>query len=122
MALPLDLPTQQYVTVSAMAAGFFELPDREVFADSLETITAVRVPSFVFLIVHPKHGKLLFDLGVRKNAAGYPPAMKGELVEMKVECNKDAADLLTEGGVSVDTIKSVILRCGSRAAQAQLTL
>ena len=121
MSLPRDTPGQHYVKVSALAAGFFELPDSEVFADSLETSTVVRVPSFVFLLDHPKHGKLLFDLGVKKHLKGYPPIMKQNLEAMKVECDRDAADILTEGGVSADTIKTIILRCGCCSSRSLLT-
>ena len=64
--LPSDVPGQPYVLVHALCAGSLYLPDREVFDDALDTDTGSKVPSFTFLIEHEQHGKLLFDLGVRK--------------------------------------------------------
>ena len=64
--LPSDAPGQRYVLVHAMCAGSFHLPDREVFDDALDTDTGSKVPSFAFLLEHEEHGKILFDLGLRK--------------------------------------------------------
>lgn len=64
--LPSDIPGQRYVLVHALCAGSFYLPDREVFDDALDTDTGSKVPSFSFLIEHEQHGRILFDLGLRK--------------------------------------------------------
>ena len=63
---PKDIQDQQYLTVSAIPAGFFYLPDRQVFDDSLESDTGQKVPSLSFLLEHNTYGRILFDLGNRK--------------------------------------------------------
>lgn len=67
-SFPADTQDQVYVKLSAIETGRFFLPDKEVFADSEDEDDKVGtvVPSFAFLVDHPTHGKLLFDLGLRK--------------------------------------------------------
>ncbi|TFK51105.1 Metallo-hydrolase/oxidoreductase [Heliocybe sulcata] len=98
------------VTVQALVGGHFWLPDREVFQDSvhLPAETGSQVPTFSFLITHPVHGKLLFDLGLRKHGKGYPPAWDETLAEFKPECEEDVADVLQKGGVELDTINFLV--------------
>ena len=68
--LPPDAPNQVYLSVKAMCAGRFWLPDTFVFQDSQDRgapdSEGVWVPDFAFLVTHPTKGRALFDLGIRK--------------------------------------------------------
>ncbi|KAJ8597606.1 Metallo-hydrolase/oxidoreductase [Rhizopogon salebrosus TDB-379] len=102
--LPADGECQVYVTVSAIVAGTLFLPHEEVFQDCVSDEQesdnppqGTRVPSFAFLIQHPKHGKLLFDLGLRKKGEGYPPLVMKEVAPtFKPECDEDIVDKLAK--------------------------
>ncbi|KAG1754762.1 beta-lactamase-like protein [Suillus paluster] len=101
--LPADDEHQVYVTVSAIVAGTLFLPHEEVFQDCIgesesdDTPEGTRVPTFAFLIQHPKEGKLLFDLGLRKNGEGYPPSvMEDAFPTFKPECNEDIVDIIAK--------------------------
>lgn len=61
-----DSEGQKFVSVYAIHAGSIYLPDKEVFEDSLDKHSGSKVPSFAFLIEHSEHGRLMFDLGLRK--------------------------------------------------------
>ncbi|KAF9261631.1 Metallo-hydrolase/oxidoreductase [Marasmius fiardii PR-910] len=108
--LPADVQGQTYIRCSALAAGFFWLSDRDVFEDSIDTDFNVgsKVPSLCFLLEHERHGKLLFDLGLRKKGLGYPPAMDEELKACAVDCELDICDLLDKGGLKSTDISTVI--------------
>ncbi|KAG7095019.1 hypothetical protein E1B28_005813 [Marasmius oreades] len=108
--LPSDVQGQSYIRCSALAAGFLWLPDREVFQDSLDLDTNIgsKVPSLCFLLQHEQHGKLLFDLGLRKHALGYPPAMEDDLKLFAAECESDICDLLSQGGTQPTEIRTII--------------
>ncbi|EED80741.1 predicted protein [Postia placenta Mad-698-R] len=110
-SLPQDSPAgQRYVSVYALHAGSIFLPDSDVFEDSIGKDGGLTVPSFAFLIDHEVHGKFMFDLGLRKGGKGYPPAWDETLIELKVDCSKNVADLLQEGGVQPSSINSIIYR------------
>ncbi|KAJ7123050.1 beta-lactamase-like protein [Mycena epipterygia] len=100
----------QVVQVRALVPGHFYLPDKEVFQTAFESgsVEGSRVPTFAFLIEHPTHGKLMFDLGLRKHAKGYPPAWDSTLEEFKPECDVDAADILRAGGIEPSSINAVV--------------
>lgn len=71
-SLLADTPSQAYISISVIPAGSLYLADKEVFQDCVHqgsdglSGTGRRVPSFSFLLQHEKHGRLLFDLGLRK--------------------------------------------------------
>ncbi|KIY63626.1 Metallo-hydrolase/oxidoreductase [Cylindrobasidium torrendii FP15055 ss-10] len=90
-------------------------------------------PFYSFLIEHSTHGRVLFDLGIRKDSAtvsvdtagseiaavpketGFSPAMQGLLAywasmdpKFKMTTNGDIAGHLKEGGVPLDSVKAVI--------------
>ncbi|OAX36302.1 hypothetical protein K503DRAFT_313850 [Rhizopogon vinicolor AM-OR11-026] len=102
--LPADDERQVYVTVSAIVAGTLFLPHEEVFQDCVRDEPAesdnppqgTRVPSFAFLIQHPKHGKLLFDLGLRKKGEGYPPLVQDAIPTFRSECDEDVVDKIAK--------------------------
>ncbi|KAJ3916175.1 hypothetical protein F5877DRAFT_47122 [Lentinula edodes] len=108
------LPSAHYsrvcVNVSVLIPGHLYLPHKEVFQDALENgaETGSTVPTFSFLLEHPTRGKYLFDLGLRKHAKGYPPALDGILVEFKPNCDKDASEILIENNVDPNEIQANI--------------
>ncbi|KAK7062702.1 hypothetical protein VNI00_000190 [Paramarasmius palmivorus] len=108
--LPCDVDGQNYVQCAAIVAGSIWLPDREVFEDSIDFDVDVgrRVPSLCFLIEHKEHGKLLFDLGLRKRGLGYPPVLEDDLKMFAIDCEKDVADLLRQGKVDPGDISTII--------------
>lgn len=67
-SLPADAEGQTFVTVQALHVGGLWLPYREVFQDSLHEPFTVGsdIPFIAFLITHPAHGRILFDLGLRR--------------------------------------------------------
>ncbi|ESK92506.1 metallo-beta-lactamase superfamily protein [Moniliophthora roreri MCA 2997] len=108
--LPVDAERQKYVQCSAIAAGSIWLPDRGVFEDSIDCDVDVgrRVPSLCFLIEHEDHGKLLFDLGLRKHGLGYPPALESDLGMFAIDCEQDAADLLQQEGIKPEDVSTIV--------------
>ncbi|KAH7878129.1 uncharacterized protein C8R40DRAFT_1091258 [Lentinula edodes] len=108
--LPSAHYSQVCVNVSVLIPGHLYLPHKEVFQDALENgaETGSTVPTFSFLLEHPTRGKYLFDLGLRKHAKGYPPALDGILVEFKPNCDKDASEILIENNVDPNEIQGII--------------
>ncbi|KAH9923581.1 hypothetical protein B0H21DRAFT_840819, partial [Amylocystis lapponica] len=103
---------QNHVVVYALHAGSLYLPDKEVFEDAIHdrSNAGSKVPSFAFLIEHSEHGKILFDLGLRKDGKGYPPAWDDTLQEFAVDCPRDVVAILGDGGISPSSIATVIYR------------
>ncbi|KAI0093152.1 beta-lactamase-like protein [Irpex rosettiformis] len=113
----MPTPTTPPITLklSALLTTFIHLPFHTVFQDCLDSgypdSSGSYVPVFSFLIEHPSEGKVLFDLGVRKNAEGYPPHFNVPRVSQSragVSAKKDVAELLVEGGIDPKEIKHVI--------------
>ncbi|KAJ3541404.1 hypothetical protein NM688_g6088 [Phlebia brevispora] len=50
----------------------------------------------------------LFDLGIRKHALGYAPALVDRIKRYKPECEQDVADLLRHGGVDPGQVDTII--------------
>ncbi|KAL2831020.1 hypothetical protein BJY01DRAFT_240199 [Aspergillus pseudoustus] len=72
----------------------------------------MKIPSFSFLIHHlPSSSRVLFDLGLRKNWRTHlSPHLLREITALpfNINCEKDVADILTENGVSPDSINAVV--------------
>ncbi|OJD29674.1 metallo-beta-lactamase superfamily protein [Diplodia corticola] len=82
-------------------AGFMEPP--------IEGHTHLDAPAYSFLIEHPQHGKLLFDLSIRKDWKNLAPAIVGQTDgDALIEVEKDVLDVLEENGIASTEIKSVI--------------
>ncbi|KAF9245701.1 beta-lactamase-like protein [Melanogaster broomeanus] len=110
LAFPAERVGQTYVSVSAIAAGYLCLDNTDLFEDARINCTpgGIRSPSFAFLIQHPTQGKLIFDLGLRKQGQGYPPAL--DIDSFAIECDEDIVDKLCTGGISPAEIDTVIYR------------
>ncbi|KZP07018.1 Metallo-hydrolase/oxidoreductase [Athelia psychrophila] len=113
-SLPADTASQSYVSVSTIPVGSLYLADKWVFEDCAHQVsgglggTGRRVPSFSFLVQHEQHGRLLFDLGQRKNREGYPPSVQKYLHGFYIKCDQDIVDLLEAGNVRPRDIGTVI--------------
>ncbi|KAJ5389066.1 uncharacterized protein N7496_000134 [Penicillium cataractarum] len=69
------------------------------------------LPSFSFLIDHSgSQRKILFDLGLRKDALSHPPAVRNFLAESgwDLQVTKDIPEILKEGHLSQDDIEAVV--------------
>ncbi|GJE97374.1 MBL fold metallo-hydrolase [Phanerochaete sordida] len=110
--LPPDADSQAYVTVHALLVGGLWLPYNEVFQDCINEPHTVgsEIPCFAFLITHPKYGRSLFDLGMRKHAKGWPPGVDAavEAFDVARHCEEDVVDALRKGGVDPAEITKVI--------------
>ncbi|KAI9899665.1 hypothetical protein N3K66_006126 [Trichothecium roseum] len=116
----VDIPeSQATVTVKIVDNGsritgpmsFFMEPP---LLDDLQSRQKIFAPAFVFLVEHEderagKTRRVVFDLGIRKNPAEYPPAVLAyhEAFEM-VPGDKEVFDVLRSGGVDLDTVEAVI--------------
>ncbi|KAF7798134.1 hypothetical protein EIP86_009349 [Pleurotus ostreatoroseus] len=108
--LPADRPNQTYVTVKALCAGRLDLPNSFCFEDCKDHPDSeyLDVPSFCFLVSHPTKGHAMFDLGIRKDGKGHPPATHQLVSRLNTKCERDAADILQSGGVEPADIDVII--------------
>ncbi|KAK8113177.1 Metallo-hydrolase/oxidoreductase [Apiospora sp. TS-2023a] len=97
---PPQAPT---VTLSALRAGHLTLPEH-LFVTNADPGRCTTVPSLAFLIRHaPSRTNLVFDLGVKRDLAGYAPAMSSHIAARQpagagVDGEDDAAASLCKGG------------------------
>lgn len=67
-------------------------------------------PSMAWLITHPVHGHILFDLGLNKDLSTYPPRARESLETFLIaDVPVDIFDSLKAKGVDPDDIKLIIL-------------
>lgn len=96
-----------YVTVSALDAGHLTLPESLFVTDADPDVRAT-VPSLAFLIQHPSppparpHSSsttnLVFDLGVKRDLAGYAPAQAAHISQRQpIIVDPDCAASLRRG-------------------------
>lgn len=139
-SLPADTASQTYLSISAIPVGSLYLSDNQVFEDCAQQGPGVangserlagtgrRVPSFSFLVQHEQHGRLLFDLGLRKvrggyvglsmllssvgyqHGKGYPPGIQKRIAPLWIKCRQDLVEILEAGGVKSEDIGTVIYR------------
>lgn len=112
-----------YVTVSALDAGHLTLPER-LFVTDADPEKRSTVPSLSFLIQHPSPSparagseatNLVFDLGVKRDLTGYPPAQQAHIAQRQPTItDPDCAASLRHGsaqekkdGVLLDPAKDV---------------
>lgn len=103
-----------YVSVHALAAGYFTLPERFFVAPLDDESSSKTVPSLSFLIVHtdPENGditRLVFDLGVRRVLKDYPKAIYDHVsTRSPISGQPDVVESLTAGGLMPGQIDGVI--------------
>ncbi|KAK7935017.1 hypothetical protein PG985_000512 [Apiospora marii] len=101
MSSPPLAPT---VTLSALTAGHLTLPEH-LFVTDADPARRTTVPSLAFLVRHaPSRTNLVFDLGVKRDLAGYAPAMSSHIAARQpagagVDAEDDAAASLRKGGL-----------------------
>lgn len=100
-----------YVDVSLLHGGFLTLPEHFFCADQEDKTVTSLVPSMCFLIRHPRTGhNVVFDLGLRKVLADYPPEIRPHLeTRQPIRIEPDACDSLRNGGLQPGDIDAVIL-------------
>ncbi|PYH90715.1 hypothetical protein BO71DRAFT_486897 [Aspergillus ellipticus CBS 707.79] len=85
--------------------AFFVTPE-------INDVKTLRGGSYSFLIEHKPSGKrLVFDLGVRKDWKNYAKPLLDNLLStgaFTLDIKKNVADILTDHGVSLDTIDGII--------------
>lgn len=85
------------------------LPSSHLFKPDINGFGKVSAGCFVFLVEHkPSGGKLLFDLGIRKDLDGHSPATRELFKLAEVTAEKDIREILEENGVGVDSISDII--------------
>ena len=107
--LPADKPGQAYCLVSALEAGFCELP-LEYLIDTAKPGERANLPCLAFLLRHTKTNEtFVFDLGIRKDHENFTPAYLERIRHMtfKLAVPSDAADALAKGGLAPHDITYV---------------
>ncbi|KAL0577058.1 hypothetical protein V5O48_004939 [Marasmius crinis-equi] len=73
------------------------------------------VPAYVFLVEHVggdgKKRRIMFDLGTRKDQENFSPSTKemaSSIPNIVLDVDKDVVDQLTEGGIDLESIDTVI--------------
>ncbi|KAG7443893.1 uncharacterized protein BT62DRAFT_1078088 [Guyanagaster necrorhizus] len=116
-SLDLGIPcSQSIVTVKAInvAGPSTILPAAQVLEPVLPGYETMTMPVYAFFIEHRATKKrLMFDLGMRKDQEGLPPAIQQMLTMWRnlgfgIVVDKDVYEELQEGGVDPATISTVI--------------
>ncbi|KAF4577173.1 hypothetical protein EYR36_005160 [Pleurotus pulmonarius] len=109
MGLPPPSPSQPFCEVSALDAGFLDLPDA-MFITPSKPDGITRVPSLAFLITHASSKRqVLFDLGIRKDwKTGHLPHVADWISNYGVEVPQDVVDSLGKGGLAARDIEAVV--------------
>ncbi|KAK1226012.1 hypothetical protein PQX77_011030 [Marasmius sp. AFHP31] len=116
----LTLPSQITIpysssTVSVQAFNIFARNSSLPAASFMEPILPGRdimvIPAYSFLLEHTNGRRVMFDLGARKDVDGYPPAVQESIKSspgFNLVIEKDIVEQLTEGGVALESIDTVI--------------
>ncbi|KAK3985751.1 NAD binding domain of 6-phosphogluconate dehydrogenase-domain-containing protein [Cladorrhinum sp. PSN332] len=98
-----------FVTVSALDAGHLTLPERLFVTDAVPDKRST-VPSLSFLIQHPSHGNIIFDLGIKRNIQGYTPAQQAHIAQRQPTITSpDCADSLRDSTNPLDPAGDISL-------------
>jgi glyoxylase-like metal-dependent hydrolase (beta-lactamase superfamily II) len=106
---------QRTVSVHALSAGVFTLPERIFISPLSDPNTKKTVPSLSFLIQHHSLSandltRLIFDLGIRRDTSQYSPAIRSHLKSrFPLSTSPDVLASLALGGLSPHDIDFVIL-------------
>ena len=112
MSLTLPRENQNYVTVRAVVAGTFTLPEY-AFVTPVDRSAKKLVPSLCFLVEHghaENKRRVLFDLGLRRNPQNYPSEIQKHLQKRQPANFQPAApEVLARNGVDPKSINAVVL-------------
>ncbi|KAF8508531.1 beta-lactamase-like protein [Hysterangium stoloniferum] len=107
--LPHPAAAQNYMIVSALEAGFIDIPSHLFVKDVPHTETHM-TPSLSFFLRHSKSDEhLIFDLGIRKdieNSILRVQKLVGNVLPVTV--SQDVRESLIKGGINPTEIKTVI--------------
>lgn len=115
-ALPLNVPASNVtVKISAIDSTMTLAANgpESMFDPPIEGWKTYKAGTWSFLIEHPSGRKLLYDLGCRKDWENLPaPLMIKEMMQEggfgKLDVKKNVSEILTEGGVSLQSIEGII--------------
>ena len=119
MPPPLNIPESQSavnVHIIDSTARLRDLPSKDFFEPEFVGFDTLDIPSYSFLIEHPPSSRrVLFDLGLRQDWHNLAPEVVGYIKKegWSITVEKDVAEILSEGGVKLDTIEAVIWRQSS---------
>lgn len=118
VVLPSSGPNQVYVTVSALQAGHLTLPEK-LFVTDADPERRATVPSLSFLVRHPSTSNnaehpaisnLIFDLGLKRDIAGYRTAQQHHISQRHpITLHPDVSDSLAKGGLTPQDVNTVML-------------
>ncbi|KAJ6595199.1 beta-lactamase-like protein [Mycena vulgaris] len=108
-SLPAPSADQPYMHISAMQAGIIHLPVDLLVAGESRTIQAC--PSLSFYLKHSASERhFIFDLGLRRDMASYPPALKEKYLDlMKCEIPQTVAESCVKGGLDPAAIDTIVI-------------
>ncbi|KAI5843186.1 beta-lactamase-like protein [Tricharina praecox] len=107
--LPPASLNQSFTTLHALEAGHLTLP-RHLFISGASPTDRTTVPSLSFLITHPSHGRLVFDLGIRNPISEYSTPIQAHIVSRQpVTTTPDVTLSLASLGITPDEIDTVVL-------------
>ncbi|KAF1848889.1 Metallo-hydrolase/oxidoreductase [Cucurbitaria berberidis CBS 394.84] len=115
ITLPAPAHPQNYVTISALDAGYLTLPEK-LFVTDADPEKRATVPSLSFLIQHTSNqnssntDKLVFDLGLKRDFSGYREAQAHHISQRQpTVVSPDAADSVRKGGLDPKDVDTIIL-------------
>ncbi|KAL0955168.1 hypothetical protein HGRIS_004076 [Hohenbuehelia grisea] len=110
MSLPAPAENQAFCNVSALEAGYLDLPDH-MFITGVQPGNATHAPSLAFLITHSKRPeKFVFDLGIRRDWGNYTPATVRWIKEVyPCVVPQNVIESLAKGGLSPTDVDTVCL-------------
>ncbi|KAI0762011.1 beta-lactamase-like protein [Trametes elegans] len=108
--LPEPQPDQAYIEVSALEAGNMQLP-MHFFVKGAAATDVRSCPSLAFSLRHVPSGKhLVFDLGLRRDSASYPPIVQGiAQTWMPYSVPQTVDESLLKGGIDLKDVKTVVI-------------
>ncbi|OCH89775.1 Metallo-hydrolase/oxidoreductase [Obba rivulosa] len=110
LMLPKPSPNQAYVNVSALEAGFIQLPPAW-YVQGADPSEIRIVPSLAFYLQHSVSKEcVVFDLGVRRDTRSYPPAIRSLIAQaMPVNVPQTIEESLSKGGIKHEDVRTIIL-------------
>ncbi|KAJ7616577.1 Metallo-hydrolase/oxidoreductase [Roridomyces roridus] len=108
-SLPAPAADQPYMVVSALQAGFIDIPlDLAVQG---EARTHRKCPSLAFYVKHSASDKhFIFDLGLRRDWGSYPPMIQKHLGQlMPCEVPQSVEESCIKGGLDPASIKNIVI-------------
>ncbi|KAH7929093.1 Metallo-hydrolase/oxidoreductase [Leucogyrophana mollusca] len=111
ITLPQPGPDQAYLDVSALEAGHLRVTLDTILADALPSDVQI-FPSLAFSLRHSKSGsQVVFDLGIRRDIEGYPPAVHDRIDRFQFEpsVKQSVSESLDKGGISPEDVDIVVL-------------